>query len=178
MNTEFAITAHLMAALKKVKNLLKIPKIIFITLIEYNWRLYRFCSKNFIQPITKMVGGAFALVPQSVVVLSPALQLIYSHNTCLFIMWHEIGHIVNRHFNNLPWWKLLLIGFNRKRLISKGQVQKEEMEADEYAASKLGKEIVIEGLKEMYGWQLLHDKYKSTITTREFALRIAHLEDM
>ena len=87
----------------------------------------------------------FALVnPENSVIFCDTEFMNMSETAKKFIIEHENGHIINHHVVKKDYW------LKRKLCIFGGKVLPIELEADEYAASVIGKEAARIGLKEMY----------------------------
>jgi Zn-dependent peptidase ImmA (M78 family) len=80
-----------------------------------------------------------------------------STNAKEFILYHEVGHLVNKNLNSSPMKRSFLGLFT---------VDKAELEADKYAADNIGIDNVIAALKELY----------TMINTGEIKRRIAVME--
>lgn len=102
-------------------------------------------------------------------------EIVVSYSTMInddlapFIIYHEVGHIELGHSNIT---KAQARTYMMKRAITQlWKVDQRELDADKFAASKIGKENAIKAL------ELLREMRKGTSTEREVKMRIKALQN-
>lgn len=114
--------------------------------------------------VVKASGCAFALVDVNRNIFVDDKFMSLDDNTKQFIIYHEIGHEVYKHLENISKFDTFKRGIP---VINKSVVNK-EFEADNYAASIMGTDNVIEALKVL--------KSFSCVGHREINKRIKRLD--
>ena len=104
--------------------------------------LVRFHSFNYTSANEDIIN-AFA-VPSGRCIIIPECWDSWDKNVKAAMLFHEIGHIVNKHYIGAK--STMWITAKRHAHIALGVVQKEELEADNYAVSVIGRDTFIAGL--------------------------------
>lgn len=116
----------------------------------------------YFQLFTISLGGIASVIPGTTKIFTDAQFRSMSPDTQKAILAHELGHYKCQHAVDL------LYPFKRIAAIACGSVARVELEADEYACSVVGSQIMIKALEEM--------KKIPDISKKELNLRIKYIK--